>query len=364
MNELREDERSIRRAQAEGASKWPALLCALALSGPGAVLAQDDERYVPEKVESKKKEDEEAQGWLPALSVGANVNISSNSNVVGQPDGTSFTLGFNLKGALDYVRDKHEFQNSLTITETFTRTPVVSAFVNTTDNLTLQDIYYYRLEPWVGPFASNDLETSLFPGFDVRPDQRDYIVTSPDGTTTTVTSDRLQLREPLLPLLLKQSVGFFARPLRKKWLRLEVRAGGGAREVFADGQFALADDGGTEAIEVNALRNYAQIGAEANFLARGAVSEGRVTYEASASFMTPLYNSVSTADRGPLELTNIELLGKISFKLVEWASLDYEVRAIRRPLLLDRFQLQNNLLLTFGYTFIEPEKKGGGDGGS
>ena len=47
-------------------------------------------------------------------------------------------------------------------------------------------------------------------------------------------------------------------------------------------------------------------------------------------------------------------------KLVEWASLDDELSAIREPQLIDAFQVRNNLLLTFGLSAggpkVEPEE--------
>ncbi|MBM4398523.1 MAG: hypothetical protein FJ087_22920 [Deltaproteobacteria bacterium] len=49
-------------------------------------------------------------------------------------------------------------------------------------------------------------------------------------------------------------------------------------------------------------------------------------------------------------MTNVELGAKVSFKLVSWASLDYEFRALRVPQVTDEFQLQNMLPLNFSYT--------------
>ena len=66
--------------------------------------------------------------------------------------------------------------------------------------------------------------------------------------------------------------------------------------------------------------------------------------------MTPFAHSALPAgdNRGAMALTNVEIDATLSFKLVDWASLDYELKALRQPQLLDRFQVQNNLLLTFG----------------
>ncbi|MFT3773862.1 MAG: hypothetical protein QM820_51490 [Minicystis sp.] len=56
-------------------------------------------------------------------------------------------------------------------------------------------------------------------------------------------------------------------------------------------------------------------------------------------------------DRNVWQLTNIQLDASLSFKLVEWASIDYQFKAIRQPQILDAFQIQNALLLTFGLAY-------------
>jgi hypothetical protein len=55
--------------------------------------------------------------------------------------------------------------------------------------------------------------------------------------------------------------------------------------------------------------------------------------------------------RSPVALTNVQLDAKVSFRLVEWASIDYQLRAIRQPQVVDVFQVQNTLLLTFGLSY-------------
>jgi hypothetical protein len=54
---------------------------------------------------------------------------------------------------------------------------------------------------------------------------------------------------------------------------------------------------------------------------------------------------------------NIDLGGQLSFKLVEWASLDYQIKAVREPQVLDGFQVRNSLLLTMGLGYKPDEKK-------
>jgi hypothetical protein len=61
-------------------------------------------------------------------------------------------------------------------------------------------------------------------------------------------------------------------------------------------------------------------------------------------------------NRSSLALMNIEMGGQLSFKLVDWASLDYQVKAIREPQVLDGFQVRNSLLLTMGLAYSAEKK--------
>jgi hypothetical protein len=222
--------------------------------------------------------------------------------------------------------------------------------VKSRDSLNVESVYLYHVVPMFGPFGRIVLDTALFRGTDVRPGPTTYHIQRRDGTTDTRTGDRLALTGPLQPLTLKQSLGAFFRPVTRDEVNLELRAGGGGRETIARDELAIADDASTPAIEAVELDNVYQLGVEVTAQVWGALYEKRVLYRASAEAMTPIAHSALRAgdDRSALELTNIAVVGTLSFKLVEWASLDYELRAVREPQLLDELQVQNNLLLTFG----------------
>ncbi len=333
------------------------LLTGALLSTSAVAFAQDDPDYVPDEdilAQGDKSED----GWDFTLSIGATVNVSQNDSVVGQPDGTSITLGSKFNFGADYNKGGHEVRSRLDIANTFTQTPVVDEFVRTNDLMTLETIYYYHFEsvPWFGPFARLNLQTSIFQGEDVQAETKDYIIRGADGTVENITADRLKLTDPLQPLTLKESAGFFARPLDHRWLSIEFRIGLGAQQIFADGGLAINDNGDTAEIEVDRLVDSSQAGAEAALTATGAAFGKRVTYKAGAESLTPFFSSSDAdTDKSAVDLTNVTVYAQLSFKLVSWASLDYEFKAIRQPVLLDEFQIQNNLLLTFGYTLLGDE---------
>lgn len=324
---------------------------ALVVTAASTAFAAADPGLLPKHEEIVKAPDKKPEGWLPALTLGASVSLSSNSNVVGQPDGSSWTFGLNLLGRLDFLAGIHDLRNTLKIQEQFNRTPVIDAWVKTADQLLFESIYYLKLNDKVGPFASFRLETPLFRGYDVRQTAVTY-VDAADGTVIATDRRRLRLTEALQPLALKEALGVFYRPIEQKPLEINVRAGFGAQETFAAGGRVLTDDAATPEVEVTALTDFVQAGVVIDLSAKGELEGGRITYGAHAEVMFPLANSDPT-NRSVIDLTNFDLGAKISFKLFAWASLDYEVKAFRQPALVDAWQIQNNLLLTFSYALVE-----------
>ncbi len=306
---------------------------------------------VPSAAGADKKEPQKApQGWIPRLSLGMTLSFGDNRGVVGQTDGATLAFGMKFEAGVDYRRGGHEWRNTLNLAEGLTRTPVLPVFVKSVDLLALESIYLYHVTPWFGPFVRASMLTSMFRGADVRAAPVDYQITRVDGTVDTETGTRLPLSDPFRPMTLKQSVGPFLRPVESEPVNLEIRAGLGAQETIAKGQLAVTDNDETPVIEVKELANVNQIGVEAAVDLWGMVSDKRVTYRVFADFMVPLSHTALAAgdNRSSVDLMNIELGGQLSFKLVEWASLDYQVKAIREPQVLDAFQVRNSLLLTMG----------------
>ncbi len=333
-------------------SSWlsPLLKGAVAFSllSSGPALAAADPGLLPTETEVVKEA--KPQGWDPALVLGASVSLSSNSNYVGQPDGNSFTGGLNLFGRLDYLQDVIDWRNTLKLNEVFTRTPVIDEFVKTVDQLFFESVLYLRYSEVVGPFVSFKLETSILEGRDVRPSPVDYSV---DGTVVETQVSSIKVTDPFQPLQLKEAVGAFFRPIQGKDVEVDIRLGFGASQTFADGARIVADDAATDTIvELTSLKDVIQGGAVLGVEVKGELEEGRVNYQARAEVMMPFIND-DAADRDVVELTNFDIGGKLGFKLFEWASLNYELKIMRLPQLVDAWQIQNNLLLTFSYTLID-----------
>ncbi|KYF93467.1 hypothetical protein BE20_09285 [Sorangium cellulosum] len=290
-------------------------------------------------------------GWSPGLLLGGTFNLANNQSVVGQSDGTGISAGFVLEGSLDFNQAAHELRMTLGAGAGVTRTPAVDAWVKTRDALAFEAIYLYHVVPWFGPFGRFALDTQMFPGSDPRSAPTTYAIARADGTSEAITGTRLHLSDPFQPVTLKQSLGVFVQPVNREPILVEARAGAGAQEVIASGVLALGDDDGTPEVEVSELSSYSQLGAEAVIEASGALRDKQITYKAGIAALLPIvYSDLDAGDeRGALDLMNVDIVGGLTFKLVEWASLDYQLHVVRQPQLVDAWQVQNNILLTLSY---------------
>lgn len=318
-----------------------------------AQAVSDDVTAIVPDDEIKNLEDAKRQGFDGQLTVGANINLTENSNVVGQVDGFSTLMGLNLIGGLDYLWGRHEIRNTLKITESMSKTPVVDEFVKSSDNVNFESLYNYFILDWMGAFGRLSFETSAFTTQAVTAEETNYAITGEDGNVQSITTDHLTLSAPLEPMSFYQSGGLFAEPVQKKWLSLSTRLGMGARQTIADGVLAITDDADTPAaIEAKELQNVYQGGAEGFVGLQGKLYKDRVSYEVGASALIPFLNN-DPENRAPMDLLRYGVSAQVATSIFTWASLNYQFRMLKDPQLLDETQVQHALLLTFNYTFVE-----------
>jgi hypothetical protein len=303
-----------------------------------------------------------APGWSPRVSFGGTLSFADNSSVVGQADGASFSFGMKVDAGADYNHGQHEWRNALGLLASVTRTPLIDEFVKTSDNLNLDSTYLYHVVPWFGPFARVSANTSMFRGTDVRASPVTYHLTQLDGTVTTLPtpSTELTLSDPFRPLTFKESAGIFVQPYQTVPATVELRVGAGAQEVLADGQLAIAATqpptgagGVVTDVDLQELQSANQLGGEVAASVWGAFVDKKISYKLDADAMTPFaHSALPMGDtRSAFALTNVQLDARVSFHIVDWASLEYQLKAIRQPQIIDAFQVQNTLLLTFGLSY-------------
>lgn len=303
------------------------------------------------KDESPKSKTDEPSNWDFKLRLGSVFQLASNTNVIGKSNGSTRTIGIDVRAGANYARQKHELRNRLDANVVFVNTATTSGWVSATDLLDLESIYQYRSLPWAGPFARAGLSTSMFVGRDLRANDVDYIL--PDGA---VVEDRTELRltDPFSPVTLLQSVGGFVNPVRLEAFDLDFRAGIGAREVFADGQLGVADENDTTAeVEIADLKSYQQAGLEGIVMIRGILFEKKLQYYFGGEFLLPLIRTREPGDdRSALDLVEKRIRLGVAYQLASWATILAEVRIVNQPQLLDKYQIQQSFGFKASYSVL------------
>lgn len=328
------------------------LVLAVTLSA-APVSAGKKSEYVYDEAVEKAKKKQVKEGWGGTLRLAANVSLGHSSSVVGKTDGLSASLGADIAGNLEYARGPHEWRNSLQFSELFSKTPGIERVVKSADKLALESIYLYHIKPlpWFGPFGRVYFESALFPGYDVRPKEVNYKVTGLDGQTIAARSgkdDSFKLSDTFRPLIFKESVGAFARPFSDPGFQLEFRLGVGGRQVVADDQFVVTKVDGDDVL-ISEVESYAEAGGEVAAYVWGHYYDNKVAYKVGAEVLVPFASTGDNSDKSTADLISVEFSAKLSFKLVSWASVDYQLSAVRLPKLQQDWQIQNNLFLSFAY---------------
>ncbi|MBI4816789.1 MAG: hypothetical protein HY791_11055 [Deltaproteobacteria bacterium] len=304
--------------------------------------------YVPQGEVGKGARD----GVDGTLGVAANVSLTGNDSVVGQTDGFSFLFGFALTGGLDYVAGSHEIRNTLSITEAWAQTPALDEMVKTNDVVGLESLYNFFFADSAGAFGRLSLQTNILETEDIRAEKKNFLITKGVESRELNGVDRVPLTSSFEPLTLAESAGLFWQPIRDEAINAAVRLGIGGRETLADGALVVTDIGGTEQIELTELANVFQGGAEAFVGVDGKLSEGRVGYRLGFDALLPVINN-DPQERSSVDLLRLGLVGAVSFSVFEWMSLNYQLKVLSDPQLLDQAQIQNNLMLTLNYTLIK-----------
>jgi hypothetical protein len=335
---------------ADSASGATALLVALFFA-PSVSAQQTDEQVADDLVSDEAPAEEVTnQGLVWKIGPGFSMSFSDNRSVVGQPDGWSLTLDATMPASIGYRTGGHEIRGAITAQVAFSRSTGLPEFIKSKDFLTFDADYLYHALEWLGPYVHFGFDTAMFPSFDTRSGTVFWSVARRDGSTERWTGHRLRLTDPFLPITFQESIGAFANPYTTDPFTIETRVGFGGLHTLAEAQMVVSDDSATSDIEVKELYSFDQAAVEFGVALFGQFVENKITYRVAADVAIPVVNRPEDPSRSLVELTNIDLNATLSFKLLSWLSLDYTFKALRRPQLVDAFQIQNNLLLTISYT--------------
>lgn len=302
-------------------------------------------------------QDAPPDGWKLRLKAAANLAFTHSSQVVGNPDGLTLTLGGNVDAGADLRRRRHEWQNVALLQHGQTKTPLLDSFLKTTDSLEVMTTYLWHWPnaDWFGPFGRIRMTTAILPGSFVQAEDVDVVTTFADGATATQTlpgQTRLELTGAFEPLVLRESAGAFAFLDRGAELHVDFKLGPAVQEILTRDGFVVADDAATPVLEVTQLRSSVETGAELGGEANGTVGP-IVTWSIKSNFFYPVTTSIATDIRG-LDRLNANIAGKLSIKLTGWASVDYLFTAVRVPLVVDAWQIQNGLVFSASVDLVHP----------
>lgn len=344
----------VRRRAALAIGCFGSIACSSALAFAQAPPENKPGRTAKSQTAAVVNDDDDekrTEGWAPGIDIGTSFNVVDSRSVVGQPNGTTLTLGAHIDASLELNHNIHEWRSTLKLEGGVTKTPAIDEFEKSNDELDFESIYLLHALPIFGPYARVALHTTMFPATDLEPKAVTYVVTNLDGTTSTFIGRRLGLTDAFQPLTLREGIGAFVQPIDEEdRIELELKGGLGSEQTIAKG-VALADDSATPVIEAKELGNTYAVGAEAVADLWGYFdATKRVAYTLGVDVLFPFKTSDLPAgdDRSLIELTRVEIDAGLDAKIFDWASISYKLGVLREPLIVDKWQVSNSLLFNIG----------------
>lgn len=341
-------------------------LLLLFATGASLPAGAEKQKYVRDKILVTKKPNKKVpppeNGWFPTLKAGLNLAFSQSQGVVGVVDGTTMSLGIAINGTLLMRKGAHEWHNVLNILHTQSKSPNLEPFIKAADKFEFESFYLYRFPriQWLGVYGGIKLEAPLLAGYIVKDADTNVLLKNNDGTTTAdraLAQQSFQLTKSLAPFTFKQYAGVSMRPVNRSYLNLEIKVAGGATEVWNRGGYAVSDDAATPELDLVQLKDYVQAGAQLRVEMGGATNDKLLSYLLKGELMYPFVTSVDTAISG-IDLLNTELSFNLNVKLSSWASLTYSISVNRLPMILNKWQVTNNLMLSITASLVKSEMGG------
>ena len=330
---------------------------ALAFQSAVAIAQEDTTKALDDKdlqkaalTADKKKKD----GFSLDANVGFSFALNHTSNIVGVEDGVTLQLGLNVGLKARLISGQHDWENVFNLQHAQTKTPQLSRFVKSLDLLEFTSTYLYSLEsiPWLGPFGRFKFTSNIANG--------DAVFVAPNGQETVQ-----RLTGPFEPMVLRESLGAFAKPADEKDLKVDIKLGVGAQHIIVFegvrliGDEPLAQNPALDASDPNQrylfaterLLNSTDLGGELELTSSGTLIDPVLTYKFGGNIFFAFF-STSDKELSGIDLLNFEAYAGISLKIAKWLSVDYNFNIRRIPAVQDEVQIQNQLLLNVAFNII------------
>jgi hypothetical protein len=203
-----------------------------------------------------------------------------------------------------------------------------------------------------GPFGALNLRTSMLPGEDIESGQNTYVITDALSGIEIgrVTSDRLRLTQPFMPLFLEEWAGLFLQAVDKPEFFFEFRVGAVGRESFAAGQRVITCNGPCNVnILVQQLGNVYEAGPGSGLLLKSHFFDNKISYRLDFDVVWAWLQAPELRPIGSLSRISFDLNSTLSFKLISWLSLNWNLRLIQNPAIIEKVQFLSNLTLAANF---------------
>jgi len=301
-------------------------------------------------------------GWYPKLRIGGTAALSYNKDVNGVTDGTALTFGVFIKFALDRVYKNLEWQNRIDLEHQQTKVPNIDTLIKTVDNFDVSSMLLFRIPSveWLGPFVRVRMQTSILPSYYIADSNIEVRFFKPgtkldakdpsqiERTREIKAQEAVKLSSAFEPILLSEAAGLFMNPYTSDLLTVNFKVGAAGQHLFSRGGYVAFDDNPNDAyFDVIKLVTTHSVGIEGEVALNG-ILLNYVNWTMSASLYYPFAVNNAQGLKGA-ELIHSDISGRISFRLANWASLDYALTARLAPFVTKNWQVTNTLLFNIGF---------------
>ncbi|MFO7735778.1 MAG: hypothetical protein R6W70_06130 [bacterium] len=306
------------------------------------------------EIEKPEIKNNRPEGWSGLYEIRSSFNLNDSRNVVGSQSGTAVSMGFSFMTKGIYLKNSHKLRLEFSTQQSFLRSSQFERFVKSNDKITMSSTYFYSIGKSWGVFASNRAETTLIKSNHHSTVEKDYVF--PNGSV--VRKDSVKLAEPFLPLKIIESAGAFYKLYDKKYLSSEILAGPAGKHIFGKGGYTVSEENDSEVILTN-IGTHHQMGALVALRAGGEFkAETDIFYKLSTEVFFPFVTN-DNDEKKSHELISYDFSGEINLKIFSWMSLGYTFSVLKEPQIIDKWQAQNNIMISIGWRSEYPDDSKG-----
>jgi hypothetical protein len=287
--------------------------------------------------------------WSSTLVVGADGSLTQSRNTIGVSNQLTAAGALFVDGQVAYNVGGHSLSGLLQVEEGASRIDPQEGsplpVVKTRDDLRLNLLYTYYLEPWVGPYVRAGGETQAFRTEVLATEDTTLSREFADGTVSTEfvqANDTFFVADAWEPTLLAEGAGLNTRFVNNRWVTLNVRLGLGLRQNRYGNTWVVEDVNRTPQIEYKQVASFDQEGLESTVIATARLPGGMVYATDLEVF----------ADFGDFGRPSLGWRNTLTFRLTRNLSLNGFLDVGVLPQVTDAVQLEQSVLLRASWALL------------